>query len=179
MKTFVLAARRFAVSTWIATGVRPRTAPPLTMQRFSPSWMDGAALVYVCAHGLPGQPYWYGDGLATLASAEQVRRADLAGAICYLAGCHGEGPMSDALLDAGAACVVADRDSNWSGLVWPRGSNELGRLFLGELRLGQSAGEALASAALRYRQRRTSPRDVELVETMGIVGDPGAALRGL
>lgn len=178
MKTYALAARQFAISTWIAAGVRPRTGPPITVDSFRPHDMDGAALVYVCAHGLPNQPHWYGDRMTTLASAAQVRLAKLGGAICYLAGCFGIGPMSDALLDAGAACVVADRDANWSGMFWPRGSNELGRLFVQELRRGSSAGEALDEVRRRYGERHTSPRDIELLDTVELVGDWTARMRG-
>jgi len=177
VKTLVLAARSFSIATWIATGVRPRTSPPLTMATFDPHEMDGSALVYVCTHGLPGQPYLYGDGLETMCSAEQVRQARLDGAICYLAGCHGVGPMSDAFVAAGAACVVADRDSNWSGLFWPAGSNLLGRSFVRRLRRGEPAGEALAAALFDYERRHTAPRDVELVGSMVLVGDGSARLR--
>lgn len=177
MKTCVLAARSFAVATWIATGARPRTGPPLTMATFDPHALDGASLVYVCAHGLSGQPYWYGDRMATMASAAQVREADIPGAICYLAGCFGIGPMSDALLAAGAACVVADTDSNWSGLFWPRGSNELGSAFITQLQQGKSAGDALEIAMREYARSHREPREVALLESMALVGDRAAELR--
>lgn len=177
MLVYALAARQFAVSTWIAAGVRPRTGPPLTVDSFRPHDMDGAALVYVCAHGLPNQPYWYGDRFSTLASAAQVRLAKLDGAIAYLAGCYGIGPMSDALLDAGAACVVADRDVNWSGYWLPRGSNAFGRYFVQGLRRGLAAGAAFEEARRRYGERYTAARDVDLLGTVELVGDGLATLR--
>ncbi len=174
MRVYSLAARQFAISTWIAAGVRPRTGPPITVDAFRPHDMDGAALVYICCHGLPNQPYWYGDRFSTLASAAQVRLAKLDGAIAYLAGCYGIGPMSDALLEAGAACVVADRDANWSGLFLPRGSNELGRMFVAALRGGATAARALDVSRRGYGARHREARDAELLATMELVGD-GAA----
>lgn len=177
MKTYALAARAYRVPTWLASGTWPHTGPPLTVDAFRPSDMDGAALVFVCCHGLPDQPFWYGDDFCTLASSAQVQLAKLHGAIAYLAGCFGLGHMSAALLDAGAACVVADRDSNWSGMVWPRGSTELGRLFVARLKRGDEAAAALDQAKRDYGRRHAEPRDVELLDTVMIVGDRQARLR--
>lgn len=179
MKTVSLAARRWYVSTWIASGARPIAAPPLTMSSFAPSVISGAALLYVCLHGLPGQPYWYGSDWATVVSAEQIRGARLDGAIVYLAGCYGQGPMTDALLAAGAAAVVGDEDSTWAGYVLPTGSNALGRRFVRHLKAGLSAGAALDRARAEYAATGGDPRAPGLLATVGLAGDAGATLQGV
>src|SRR3990167_1386477 len=98
---YVLAARSWALSTWLATGRRPVLAPPLRAATFDPSVLVGQDLVYVCLHGLPGQPYWYGSDWSTAVTADQLRRVDLSGVIVYAAGCFGQGPMAAAMGDAG------------------------------------------------------------------------------
>lgn len=172
MRTYALAARRFWLSTAFAAGARPRVASPGLDARE----MDGADLVYICVHGLHGQPYWYDDTFATVLSAEQLRQARIPGAIVYLAGCYGIGPMSEALLEAGAAAVVADRDINFSGFWLPLGSNALGRLFVKELKAGHAVGAALNDAKWGYRYAHSSPRDLALLDTVELVGDAGAQL---
>lgn len=176
MKTVSLAARRWYVSTWIASGARPIAAPPLAMSTFAPALISGAALLYVCLHGLPGQPFWYGSDWGTVASAEQVRAARLDGAVVYLAGCYGQGPMTEALLAAGAAAVVGDADSTWAGYVLPTGSNALGRRFVRALRGGLPAGAALDRARAEYAATGADPRAPGLLETVGLVGSPMARL---
>lgn len=176
MKIYALAARQYRFATWLATGVRPQTSPPLELATFDYHAMDGADLVYVCAHGLGGQPFWYGDRLVSLASADQVRRAWIPGSIAYIAGCFGAGPMTDALLEAGADAVIADENVNWSGLFLPRGSNGLGKILVSLLRRGLAAGDALEVAKVQYLQRNHAARDYELVGSTHLYGDPAASI---
>lgn len=180
MKQVVLAAKGWAVSTWLATGVKPVASPPLTPSRLPAGLLDGADLLYVCMHGFQGQPFWYGQALGgpitTAVTADQVRASDLQGCIAYLAGCWGAGPMVDALQDAGAAAVVGDTDVNWAGLFWPAGSNLLGKLFLQHLRLGQDVGRSLAHAKAALSGR--GDRYNELTRTVQLWGDPAAVLKG-
>lgn len=178
MKTYALAARQYRFATWLAASAWPRTGPPETAESFRPSDMDGADLIYVCCHGLPDQGWWYGDRMESIASADQVRLCRIEGAICYLAQCYGIGPMSDALLEAGAACVVADADVTHSGFFLPKGANALGRMFVRNLKLGAPAGEALGAAKMEYGRRNTKSQDVALLATVSLVGDSGATLRG-
>lgn len=179
MRTVSLAARQWYASTWIASGARPIAAPPLTMATFDPKVLSGTDLLYVCLHGLPGQPYWYASDWSSAVSAEQIQAADLRGAICYLAGCFGQGPMTDALLAAGAAAVVGDADATWAGYVLPTGSNALGRRFVRELRAGAPVKAALDAAKVWYWDRHRDPRDVALLATVGLTGDAGATLKGV
>lgn len=187
---YVLAARSQMLPVWLATGQLPLTSPPVTASSF-----DGLSgdLVYVCLHGVAGQPYWYGDDMVTAVTAKQVRASDLSGATVYLAGCFGRGPMSDALLAAGAAYVVGDSDAAWAGRLWPTGSNALGKYFLHWHRRGWPAVGSLEQAKLMYRRyhidkptllerlaRRyfgvTEAMHHELLASVQLLGDPGARL---
>lgn len=179
MRTVSVAARRWYISTWTASGARPIAAPPLTADTFKPAMISGADLLYVCLHGLPGQPYWYGADWTTAITADQIRAADLRGAVVYLAGCFGAGPMTDALLDAGAAAVVGDEDSTWAGYVLPTGSNALGARFVRSLRGGLPVGPALDAAKAGYGARHQGAKHTALLETVGLRGDPGAVVRGM
>ena len=177
MRTVAISARRWLISTWIASGVRPLAAPPLARATFSPAMISGAALLYVCLHGLPNQPFWYGSDWSTAIGADQVRAADLEGAIVYLAGCYGQGPMTDALLAAGAAAVAGDTDGTWAGWVLPTGSNALGRAFVAELRRGLDVEVALDVAKAEYAWRHAGPRHAALLSSVGLAGNPVATLR--
>lgn len=179
MHVVSLAARRWLVSTWIASGARPIAAPPLTMATFEPAIFAGSDILYICLHGLPGQPYLYGSDWSTVVSADQIKACDLAGAVVYLAGCFGQGPMTDALLAAGAAAVVGDADSTWAGYVLPTGSNALGRRFVRELRAGAPVKAALDAAKVWYWGRNRTARDVALLATVGLTGDAGARVQGV
>lgn len=177
MRTVSLAARRWLISTWIASGVKPIAAPPLTMAGFRPGMIEGADLVYICLHGLPDQSYLYGSDWSTVVSADQVRRADLAGAVVYMAGCWGQGPMTDALLAAGAVAVVGDADSTWAGYVLPTGSNALGQRFVRRVKAGQMAQEALVGAKADYAATYQGPAHTALLASVGLSGD-GLAMAG-
>jgi len=140
--------------------------------------MEGHELLYLCLHGLPGQPYWYGGDWSTALSADQIRDAYLDGAIVYAAGCFGLGQIAAALVQSRAACVVGDRDSTFSGYLAPVGSNGLGRLFVRALRKGATAGGAIEAAKWEYLKRHDSPRDYAMCASVAIVGDRTARLPG-
>lgn len=175
---YALAARPWAVSTRLACGVWPRLAPPVRADNIVLSEMEGADLVYLCLHGLPGQPYLYGGDWSTALTAEQIMTVDLSGAIVYAAGCFGLGPVAGALVNSRAECVVGDRDSTFSGYVLPVGSNGLGRLFVRALKDGATVEGALQSAQWLYLKRHHTPRDYEMVRSVAIVGNRRATLGG-
>lgn len=171
MKTYAVAARRWAVSTWLAAGARPRLAPPLRADSFEPAVLGsgtGSRLVYVCLHGLPGQPYWYGDDWSTAITAEQVRACDMSGAVVYLAGCFGQGPMTDALIDAGARAVVGSAAEVWGGYVFPTGTNARGRAFVRAMQRGCNVYESVLMA---QATRSDHPDD-----TLAVIGEGIATL---
>lgn len=178
MRTVSLAARRWYVSTWIASGARPIAAPPLTMATFDPLALDGADLLYVCAHGLPDQGYWYGSDWSTMVSAAQIELCRLPGAVVLLMGCYGVGPMSDACIRAGAAAVIADAEATHAGYVLPTGSNAVGRLISRALARGLSAGRALAEAKEMYFASH-GERSIPLLDSLVLIGDEGAIATGV
>jgi len=177
---YAIAAKSFRVSTWLAVYQRVYTSPPITFDDFDPSVLEGHSLIYLCLHGLSGQDYLYGDEYATALSGDQIRSANLGGAIVYNAGCWGIGPISDALLAAGASTVIADSDANWAGWNWrgPTGANAFGKFFLRGLHKGWSTGGAFQYAYDSYSEQARSSYDAELLRTMCILGDTSIALGG-
>lgn len=179
MNVVSVAARRWYISTWTASGARPIAAPPLTADTFKPAMLDGADVLYICLHGLPDQPFFYGADWSTAVSAGQIAACKLDGAVVYLAGCFGQGPMTDALLSAGAAAVVGDADSTWAGYVLPTGSNALGQRFMRGLRAGLAAGPALTAAQASYMRTYDGPRHAALISTVGLTGNANAKARAV
>ena len=178
MSVYALAARPFAISTWLAAGVWPRLAPPVRSATYDVRELEGHDLLYLCLHGLPGQPYWYGGDWSTALSATQILTADLSGTIVYAAGCFGLGPVAAALIGANARAVVGDRDTTFSGYIAPVGSNGLGRLFVRALHKGATAGAAIEWAKWEYLKRHDSPRDYAMCASVTVVGDRTARLTG-
>lgn len=172
----VLAARQLRLSTAIATRQWPYVSPPARAETFDTARLDGQDIIYVCAHGLSGADFLCGDNGTIMLTGGQIEAARMPGAVVWLGGCYGFGPLSDAFLAAGAAAVVCDRDVNWAGPLWPTGSNRLGQLFLAELYRGRTVGVALDMAMNVYAARYHGPRDAELLATMTLVGDPLARL---
>lgn len=169
MNVLALAAREFRIGTAFAAGAWPVSFPPGRMDTFDPAILTGRDLIYVCLHGLRGQPYLYGDKFETALSAEQIRSVDVGGAVVYLAGCFGEGPIADAFLEAGASAVVGDRDQTWAGAYWPMGSNRLGRLFVRGIRQGGDADAAYRFARARFSATSTDVRDRAILDTVTIL----------
>jgi hypothetical protein len=140
----------FAESTQKAAGVAPLLSPPLSafggqgLDRFPVSALEGHDLIYFKLHGLPGEPYWYGDDWTTALSSDQIRANDLSGTVVFAANCHlwasekavhGQ-PMLDALLHAGAAAVVGGGGENFGKRKSVYGADLLGKWFVMALRLG-------------------------------------------
>lgn len=169
-----LAARPWTISTALAAGVWPRILPP---QLVHASDMQGHSLIYVCLHSVADQPYLYGGDWSTALTADDIAQANLGGAIVYLAGCFGIGPIAVAFIDAGAAAVVGDRDSTWAGFIRPTGSNEVGRLFVRGLRRGWTVGQSYDSALARFRAAHlNSARHEALADTVVLIGNRNKTL---
>lgn len=175
MRILALAAREFRWGTALAAGAWPRAFPPGRVDTFDPAVLEGHDLIYVCLHGLRGQPYLYGDRFETAISADQIRAARLGGAVVYMAGCFGDGPVADAFLDAGALAVVGDRDTTWAGTHWPLGSNRLGRLFVRSMRLGMSPYNAFSYARDAFRATSRDARDQAILGTVAFRTEPVGA----
>ena len=166
MRTYVLATRRFWLGTALAAGAWPRIASPGLDAR----GMEGADLLYLCAHGLPDQPYLYDDAFQTVLAADDVARLDLTGAVVYLAGCYGAGAMAEAFLAAGARFVVGDRESTFAGHFLPLGSNRLGWHFVRALRRGLPPYAALDEAAARFARTMSEHGDESVLDSVVAVG---------
>ena len=130
MRVFAFCAASFKQSVTKAAGVEPLLSPPVEAfgangPEFNPRWLSGYDFVYFKLHGLVAQPFWYGDGMITAITAEQLQSADLSGAVVFAANCntwhpsrpgspYRQAPMLLALLQAGARAVVAGPGENYA-----------------------------------------------------------------
>ena len=138
MKTLAYCAKSFEASVARAAGVVPLTCPPLVMDAFDHHWLEGYDFIYFKLHGLPSQPFWYGDDWLTALSEGQIRLANLSRTIIFVANCHlcertnGDiipSPMLTALLAAGARCVVGGPGTNYAAKITLVGADLLGYYF--------------------------------------------------
>ena len=131
LNTWAYCCQSFQLSVRKAANYEPLLCPPVTMETFQPHWMEHHHFIYFKLHGLPDQPFWYGDAFTTALSADQVRSVDLRGttvfvANCFMAPCS---PMLGALLDAGAAAVIGGDGENYARADTIDGADALG-LFI-------------------------------------------------
>jgi hypothetical protein len=150
MRVLAYCCLEFAESVQKAAGVVALTCPPLSAfggpgsTAIRPQDLEGYDVLYFKLHGLPGEPFWYGDDLRTAITSDVVRSADLSGAVAFVASCHlwtsGKGdterPMLDALLDAGCAVVVGGGGENFGKRRDVYGADLLGKWFVMAMRLG-------------------------------------------
>ena len=158
-------------------GVKPLTSPPIFLRDFNPLWLTDKALIFFKLHGAPGQPYWYGDGMATAISAQQISSVRLAGgAVAFVASCFGgaDAPMVRALLGAGAAAVVTGTGPNYAGKNKLEGADVLGWWWRKSLELGAEAGDALHYARMAAWLKRPALRAD--IQSFTLAGDPHAKL---
>jgi len=159
MKVVAYCAASFRESVTRAAGVTPFLSPPYTTNTLQRAAFVGVDLVYLKLHGLPGQPFWYGDDLVTAVSAEVVRGLALTGVTVFVANCHlfeqrADGiqpsPMLEALRTGGALAVVGGPGENYAKSSGLHGADLLGCYFRRSMRLGLVPGLAfrIARAAL-------------------------------
>jgi hypothetical protein len=138
MRVVAYCAASFRESVTRAAGVDPLLSPPWVASALDVARLAGADLLYFKLHGLPGQPFWYGDGLVTALSAELVGGLDLSGSVVFVANCHlwqqredgiQSSPMLDALLSAGARAVVGGPGENYAKSREVHGADLLGLHF--------------------------------------------------
>jgi len=131
----------------------------------APVWLEGYDLLYFQLHGLPEQPFWYGDGYETALSAETIRRARLKGVVVFAANCFlPESPMLDALLGAGATAVIGGGGQNFSRKSALDFADLLGLWVRRGLQAGMGAQMALDIAKLRVRMQRKSAQREDTLE---------------
>lgn len=147
MRVQALCCASFERSVKRAANVDPLLSPPVTVETFNPAVLQGYDLLYVKLHGLPGQPYWYGDEWITATSAEQVCKTDLHGATVYAPTCFlPQSPMLAALFEAGAEYVIGGEDENYERTV-----DRFGRIIRLLMQTGLSVETSFRLAKLRLR----------------------------
>jgi len=131
------------------------TSPPHTLEN-PPPWekFEHAGLIYLRLHGLPDQPYAYGDGLITALSADQVSSLDLSSVrLAILGNCHQA--LASAFRLAGCPVVVHGDGVNY-GSRWPwllAGVDLLTREAFGAIRAGMDVHTALIRGMQKVRDR--------------------------
>ena len=141
---FVYCARSWRVSTALTTHCIPLTCPPVTAETLDTARLVDR-LIYLRLHGIPGQPYLYGDNWQTAISAEQVRSLRLPGSLVFLEGCYGA-LFAQAFLDAGALAVAGSNQATYGKRMFMGASSKIGKAWLKEVLNGHSAGDALGKA---------------------------------
>jgi len=154
MKIAAFSTATGAAATQAATGVIPFTFPPHSSATFRSDWLTAAEVLYFHLHGMPDQPYWYGDKMITAIGYSQIEAASLNGPIVFVANCYGAGSLLvKALYRAGASAVVAGPGQNYTVQGAVRGADLLGKHFIDALARGDSPDRALAYAKLKIRLR--------------------------
>lgn len=114
LTTFAYCAHSFVVSARLVANTQPATCPPTHIGTFNPQRLE-ADFVFIKLHGLPEQPFWYGDHWITALSADQIRQADLSRSVVFVASCHlPESPMLPALREANARLIIAGHGVNYT-----------------------------------------------------------------
>lgn len=158
---FVYCARSWRVSTILTTGQIPLTCPPVTADTLDIRRLADR-IIYIRLHGVPGQPYLYGDGWQTALSAEQVRGLKLPFPMVFLEGCYGA-LFAQAFLEAGAVAVVGSDTQTIGKRLAIGESSKIGRAWLKEVRSGRNAAEALAKAGAGENWRVVGNKEARLI----------------
>lgn len=113
------------------------------MATFNPDVLMGHDFIYFKLHGLPEQPYWYGDNWLTAISADQLKDVALTGTVIFVANCYlEESPFLQALLDTGAM-VFGGAGLNFAAAKGLIGADLLGRTFRRALEMHSLTGHKL------------------------------------
>lgn len=102
-------------------------------------------MVYIRLHGLPDQPYLYGDNWQTALSADQVRSVKLPGSLVFLEGCYGA-LCADAFIQAGALAVVGSDTQTYGKRLFLGPSSKIGQTWLEAINKGHTVDKALELA---------------------------------
>jgi len=85
MDVFAYCCASFEKSVTKAAGVKPVLSPPVNMTIFNTDVLMGRDFLYFKLHGLPHQPFWYGDGWTTALASSQLRGIKLKGTVVFVA----------------------------------------------------------------------------------------------
>ena len=159
---YCLASQRQAVAR--AAGTTPLTAPPMTGASFSQRLLRHRDLIYLALHGMPGQPYLYGDAFETALGIDVLEGLDLSSAVVFVTACHfTETPWLPALLDCNPRLLIAGDGPNFARNVTPVGAHLLGH----HLRRGLEAAMppswafAFAQRMLRFAVTHYAPHHTD------------------
>lgn len=107
MKTLAICLKSSVISVRKASGVAPRTSPPINIDTFDPQALSGHDFYYFKLHGLPDERFWYGDSYhTTTCSAGMLAAINMRigfggrGAVVFVANCY----FLPAVKDCADAC---------------------------------------------------------------------------
>jgi hypothetical protein len=156
VKVFAYCCREFEEATRKAAGIDPLLSPPINAGNFAYT-LEGYDLLYFDLHGEAGFDYWFSvvdRDIVPALRAEQIREADLSGAVVFAVNCYladEDSLMLDALLDAGCRYVIGGEGKNYGALHSPRWAGLLGLWFRRLLEAGFGPLRALKLAKQRVR----------------------------
>ena len=150
-----------------ALDVEPLTCPPT--HGLTPGDLSGRDLVYIRLHGSPQFPgVWFGEDESgsrfPALTIEDVRAADLSGAVVIAASCYGaDSEFPAAFYAAGAALVVAGSGPNFAAGNRVIGADLLAQTVLKSLAAGIKPEKSvtLAKARLCLSSYRAADRDTQ------------------
>ena len=155
---YCCASQRSAVSK--AAGVEPLTSPPMHFEAFDARLLENRDLLYFALHGLPDQPYWYGDDYLTALSVDTFHGLNLRQCTVFVANCHfTASPFLPAIRACRPRAIIAGSGENYA-----RSASLVGPHLLGYyLRVGLQAGLpptlSLAAAKLRMQSHNQPPQN--------------------
>ena len=163
MRIFAYCAKSYEESTRRAAGRQPLTCPPVSAEWFPVVLLEDCDLLYFDLHGQAYTQCWYGDNGIVALRDDQIRQANLGGAVVFVVNCYladDESPMLDALLDAGAGYVIGGEGANFAGQTTPQGAALLGLWVRRLMAVGLPPLRALGWAKQRVRVSKT-PRKAD------------------
>lgn len=157
-------AKTFAQTCQIVTGTAPITCPPVTAGELDTRRLE-AGFLFIKLHGLPDQPYWYGDHWITALSALDIVQVDLSHTVVFVANCFfPESPMLPALRAAGPRLIIGGGGVNWARAGQLAGPDYLALAIRRLLALGVPGRAAFAIARMKLRLHRS--QDLTIVDAL-------------
>jgi hypothetical protein len=141
-----------------ASGATPLTSPPMVASAFPRRLLEGRDLLYLALHGMPGQPYFYGDTFETALSVTAIEGLDLSATVVFCTSCHfTESPWLPAFLACNPRMLIGGDGPNYARNVTPVGAHLLGHHLRRALAAGLKPEWAFAYAQHRLRRAVSNP----------------------
>jgi hypothetical protein len=172
LHTFAYACFSHRWATSRAAGIDPLTCPPASLDTFDPGLLAGHDFLYFALHGLPAQPYWYGDHWETAIGAEHFQDLNLKDTVVFTTACYfdDESPMFEALRACKPRMLVGGGGENLTRRQSLIGAHLLGYILRTTLETGLNPINAfsLAKQTLKLRNlaipKHTRAKDPRLAE---------------